>query len=173
MTFPIYNEWHRATLKSFRMSMNNINMKIEDLREKLLSQNADFEIIRHEIPIKSKKDALGYFKIEETVPTLILQTEIRFYALIISGERSKMDFDLIRNLLGCKKIGMADKKEIVSKFNMEPGQIPLIGHNLPCIIDNRIFKYRFVYGGTGDWYYTLKIKPDDLVKANNVVLKFD
>ena len=148
-------------------------MKVEDLRERLVNQNADFEIIQHDIPIKSKKDALGYFKIEETVPTLIIQTEIGFYALIISGERSKMDFDVIKNLLGCEKIGMADKKEIVEKFKIEPGQIPLIGHELPCIIDNRIFKYRFVYGGTGDWYHTLKIRPDDLVKANNVVLKFD
>jgi prolyl-tRNA editing enzyme YbaK/EbsC (Cys-tRNA(Pro) deacylase) len=116
---------------------------------------------------------LGYFKIEETVPTLIIQTEIGFYALIISGERSKMDFNVIKNLLGCEKIRMADKKEIVEKFKIEPGQIPLVGHELPCIIDTRIFKYRFVYGGTGDWYHTLKIKPDDLVKANNVVLKFD
>lgn len=148
-------------------------MKIEDLRKRLLGQNADFEIIQHDMPIKSKKDALGYFKIEETAPTLIVQTETEFYALIISGERDKMDFDLIKNLLGCAKISMADKKEIVNKFNVEPGQIPLIGHNLPCIIDNRIFKYRFVYGGTGDCYHTLKIAPGDLVKANNVVLKFD
>jgi len=148
-------------------------MKVEELRERLVNQNADFEIIQHDIPIKSKKDALGYFKIEETVPTLIIQTEIGFYALIISGERDKIDFDMIKKLLGCEKIGMADKKELVEKFKLEPGQIPLIGHEFPCIIDNRILKNRFVYGGTGDWYYTLKIKPDDLIKANNVVLKFD
>lgn len=148
-------------------------MKIEDLRALLSDQNTDFEIIGHNIPIKSKKDALGYFKIEETVPTLIIQTEIGFYALIFSGERDKVDFELIRNLLGCTKIRMADKIEIVERFKVEPGQVPLIGHNLPCIIDNRIFKYRYVYGGTGDWYHTLKIKPDDLVKANQVVLYFD
>lgn len=115
-------------------------MKIEDLRALLSDQNTDFEIIGHNIPIKSKKDALGYFKIEETVPTLIIQTEIGFYALILSGERDKVDFELIRNLLGCTKIRMADKIEIVERFKVEPGQVPLIGHNLPCIIDNRIFK---------------------------------
>jgi Cys-tRNA(Pro)/Cys-tRNA(Cys) deacylase len=148
-------------------------MKIANLKELLSGQNADFEIIRHPIPIKSKMDALGYFKIEETAPTLIIQTESGFYALIISGERDKVDFELIRNLLGCKKIRMADKEEIVTRFKVEPGQVPLIGHNLPCIVDNRIFKYSFVYGGTGDWYHTLKIAPDDLVKANRVVLRFD
>jgi len=46
---------------------------------------------------------------------------------------------------------MADKREMVEQFKFEPGQVPLIGHDLPCIIDNRIFKYSFVYGGTGDW----------------------
>jgi Cys-tRNA(Pro)/Cys-tRNA(Cys) deacylase len=148
-------------------------MIIEDLKKQLINQNADFEIIQHDIPIKSKKDALGYFKIEETAPTLIIQTEIGYYALIISGERNKVNFDLIRKLLGCDAIKMADKIEIVEKFNIEPGQVPLVGHNLPCIIDNKIFKYNFVYGGTGNWYYTLKIKPEDLVKVNNVVLKFD
>ncbi len=148
-------------------------MKVENLRQKLLSQKTDFEIIKHDIPIKSKKDAIGYFKIEETAPILIIQTEIGFYALIISGERSKIDFDTIKNLLGCSNIRMADKNEIVDRFKIEPGQIPLIGHDLPCIIDNRIFKHRFVYGGTGDCYHTLKIKPEDLEKANNVILKFD
>jgi len=148
-------------------------MDIEDLRALLSNQKADFEIIWHERPIKSKKDALGYFKIDETVPTLIIHTELGFYAMIISGERDKVDFELIRNLLGCKKIRMADKAEIVDRFNVEPGQVPLIGHNLPCIIDNRIFKYPYVYGGTGDWFHTLKIKPDDLVEANQVVLSFD
>lgn len=148
-------------------------MKFKYIRDLLSLQNADFEIIGHDIPIKSKKDAIGYFKIEETVPTLIIQTEIGFYALIISGERDKVNFELIRNLLGCKKIRMADKEEIIERFKVEPGQVPLIGHNLPCIVDNLIFKHRYVYGGTGDWYHTLKIRPEDLVKANRVVLNFD
>lgn len=147
-------------------------MRITDLKYLLSNQNADFEIIEHDIPIKSKKDALGYFKIEETVPTLIIQTEIGFYALIISGERDKVDFELIKKLLGCTNIRMADKVEIIERFKVEPGQVPLIGHNLPCIIDNLIFKHRYVYGGTGDWFHTLKIRPEDLVKANQVVLNF-
>ena len=31
------------------------------------------------------------------------------------------DFDLIKNLLGCEKIGMTDKTEMVEKFDHEPG----------------------------------------------------
>ncbi len=150
-----------------------VTMKINALKETLIHQNANFEIIQHDILVKSKTDALGYFRIAETAPTLIIKTEADYYALILSGERDKVDFDMLKTLLGCQKIGMANKAEIVTKFNIEPGQVPLIGHNLPCIIDNRIFKHHYVYGGTGDWYYTLKINPEDLVKANKVVLTFD
>lgn len=140
-------------------------MKFEDLKTRLEKLNAEFEIIHHDKPIKSKKDALGYFKIEETVPTLIVKTERDFFALIVSGERNNVDFNIIKKLLGCDQIAMANRHEVYEKLGLETGQIPLIGHNLPCIIDNKIFKYQFVFGGIGDMYYTLKIKPEDIVKA--------
>jgi len=31
------------------------------------------------------------------------------------------DFDLIKNLLGCEKIGLTDKTGMVEKFDLEPG----------------------------------------------------
>lgn len=148
-------------------------MKFEDIKTRLENINAEFEIIHHDMPIKSKKDATGYFKIGETVPTLIIKTEKDFFALIVSGERNKVNFNLIKSLLGCDQILLANSHEVYEKLGLETGQIPLIGHDLPCIVDNRIFKYPFVYGGIGDMYYTLKIKPDDIVKANNVILTFD
>lgn len=148
-------------------------MGIKEMVEILVQQNADFEILKHDKPIKSKKDAIGCFKIEETVPTLIVQTEKGFYAIIVSGERDKIDLERIRKLLNSEKIGFADKNELIKRFYIEPGRVPLIGHGLPCIIDNAISKYEYVYGGTGDFYHTLKIKPNDLVKANNVIATFD
>lgn len=159
--------------KDLSQIKNLKHMEIDDLRAMLKKQDVMFEIIQHEIPIKSKQDALGIFKIEESAPTLIIKTEVGFYAVIISGERDKIDFKMIKDLLGCKEIGMAKKKEILDVFGMQAGQVPLIGHNLPCIIDNRLFKREYVYGGTGNWYYTLKINPNALVKANNVVLQLE
>jgi prolyl-tRNA editing enzyme YbaK/EbsC (Cys-tRNA(Pro) deacylase) len=147
-------------------------MTIEQLKESLSNQISEFEIIRHEKPIVSKKDAEGLFKIEETAPTLIISTDKGFYALIISGERNKVDFNVIKELLQCSNVNMANKTEIVEKFNIMPGQVPLVGHQLPCIMDQLLFNYPFVYGGSGDLYHTLKIKPEDLVKVNEVQLFF-
>lgn len=147
--------------------------EIIKLKEKLKNLEVNFDIIYHDIAIKSKKDAIGLFKIEETAPTLIVKTELNFYALIISGDREKIDFKVLKQLLACKKIEMAKREEIAEKFGFVAGQVPMIGHNLPCIIDRNILKYEYVYGGTGNWNYTLKISPNDLIKANNVILQMN
>jgi prolyl-tRNA editing enzyme YbaK/EbsC (Cys-tRNA(Pro) deacylase) len=148
-------------------------MEIDELQSKLKEINADFEIIQHDIPIKSKADALGYFNLEETAPTLIIESEEGYFAMIISGERDKVDLEMVKQLLGCSSIRMAQRKELHEKLHLEPGQVPLIGHGLKCIVDNALLKYRYVYGGTGNSFYTLKINPNDLIKANRVILQFD
>lgn len=148
-------------------------MIIADLKQLLTDQNADFEILTHEKPIHSKQDALGYFRLEETAPTLILETENGYLALIISGEREKIDFRQLKKLTNCKKLQLANSDLIQETMNLKAGQVPLIGHKLPCVIDKKLFNYPYVFGGTGDLFHTLKIKPDDLVKANQVILKFD
>jgi Cys-tRNA(Pro)/Cys-tRNA(Cys) deacylase len=148
-------------------------MEIAELKQLLVDQNADFEILTHDKPIHSKQDALGYFKLEETAPTLILETENGYLSLIISGEREKIDFKQLKKLTNCRKFQLANLDEIEEKLNLKAGQIPLVGHRLPCLFDKKLFNYPFVYGGTGDLFHTLKIKPEDLVKANQVIFKFD
>ena len=148
-------------------------MNFEEIKERLLMYSIDFELIFHEVAIKSKHDAQGLFEINETAPTLILKTDVGFFAFVISGEREKINFKDLKRLLGCKKLEMAPKEEIVERFGFEAGQVPMLGHNLPCIFDNLLLKYKYVYGGTGNWNYTLKISPNDIIKANNVILQID
>ncbi len=148
-------------------------MELEEIEEKINKYQINYEIIYHEVAIKSKQDAIGLFNIEETAPTLILKTDLGFYILIISGQREKIDFEVLRRLLGCKKIEMAKREVIVEIFGVEAGQVPMIGLDLPCIIDKTLFKHNHIYGGTGNWNYTLKISPNDLIKANNVILQID
>jgi len=148
-------------------------MPIERLKQTLESNKADYEIIYHEKPIKSRNDALDYFKLEEMAPTLILKSEEKYFALIISGERNKIDFENIQNLLGCKHLEMATRQEVFDKMQLETGRIPLVGHNLPCIIDEGLFNYEYVFGGSGDFLHTLKIRPADLERMNNTILKLN
>jgi prolyl-tRNA editing enzyme YbaK/EbsC (Cys-tRNA(Pro) deacylase) len=148
-------------------------MTIDELEGFLSSKEVDFEILHHEKPIKSRNDALCYFRLEETAPTLILKTETGMVALIINGSQEKIDFEIIRKKLGCSKLGLASREEVFQKLGMKTGEVAMVGHGLPCILDKQIFQSKYIYGGAGDAHYTLKINPNDLSKVNEVIFQFD
>ena len=59
-------------------------LTIQELDQFLSKQGADFEFLHHEKPIKSRYDALNYFRLEEMAPTLIVRTEKGMFAIIKS-----------------------------------------------------------------------------------------
>ena len=148
-------------------------MTISELEVFLSDKEIDFEILFHEKPIKSRYDALKYFRLEDTAPTLIVKTESGLFALIVSGSRGKIDLEIIRKKLDCTEIGMADKNEVFQSLGMKTGEVALVGHGLPCILDKQLFNSEFIFGGAGNANYTLKIKPQDLEKVNKVISRFD
>lgn len=64
---------------------------------------------------------------------------------------------------------MAGKEKVQRSTGYAVGAIPLIGLRLPCIFDERLLTYDYVYGGTGDERVTLKIVPYDVKRLNPVV----
>lgn len=144
---------------------------MEDLVTALENRDIHFEIIRHEKPIYSAQEGANYFDIEigQTAPTLILKTDKGFFALIVSGSRGRVDLDEIGKILGCTKVKLAGGKEVLKVTGYSVGSVALVGHNLPCIIDKQLYRYPFIYGGTGEPTCTLKIGADALEKLNQVV----
>lgn len=92
-----------------------------------------------------------YFGIEigKTVPSLILKTDKGYFALILSGNRNQIDFIKLANILGCNKVKLASPKEVQKVTGFEVGSVSMVGLDLPCVIDKKLFNYDFVYGGTG------------------------
>ena len=150
-------------------------MDLENLKYFLQKNNANFELIFHNKPIYSLQDGVNYFGINlaQTAPIIIIKKEKFFFAVIVSGERGRINLEFIVNILRYKK-GRFDTKDKVKKITgFHPGSIPLIGHNSPCILDKRLFCYSFVYGGLGDPACTLKINTKDLERLNKIVAKID
>lgn len=147
---------------------------MESIRSLLQENNIQFEFIQHDIPIRTAQDGARYFGIDigQTAPTLILKTDKGYYAVAISGNRN-VDFDNIASLLGCKKVKLASSKEVKDITGYNVGSIPLIGLNLPYIVDKRLFQNLFIYGGSGNSTYTLKVNPCALRKINNCVAYFE
>lgn len=145
---------------------------IPELNDYLENEGADFKIIKQESPIISTQDAEKYFEADLAAPSLIVQTEKGLMLLIVSGKRGRLDFKRLGTDLGVSKLKLADKKKIERSTGYKIGAIPLIGVELPCIFDERLLECDYIYGGTGDELFTLKISPEDVKRLNNVVFSF-
>lgn len=148
---------------------------MDDLKVLFQENNVPFELINHDTPIRTAQEGARYFGINvgQTAPTLILKTDKGFFALIVSGDRGHVDFDEVASILGCNKVNLAGAREVEKVTGYAVGSISMVGHNLPCVIDKRLFQYSSIYGGSGKATCTLKIKPSALEKVNQVVAKLD
>jgi prolyl-tRNA editing enzyme YbaK/EbsC (Cys-tRNA(Pro) deacylase) len=148
---------------------------LEALQGILERSKYTYEIIQHEKPILSKQDGTKYFGIEvgQTAPSLILKTDKGFFVLIVSGSRSKVNFEKIADVLGCSKVKLASPEEVQKVTGFQVGSVRMVGLDLPCVIDKRLFQYDFIYGGTGQSTFTLKIEPQALNELNQVIATFD
>lgn len=144
-------------------------LTIDELGVYLKNNNCDFEIIRHEYPIYSVKDAAGYFDIRKATPTLLVETEQGLIALIVSSQRGRLNFADLKQECGFSDMKLADKQAIIEKIGCPAGTVPLVGNGLPCIFDERLLSYDYIYGGTGNACRTLKVKPADALRLNQVL----
>ena len=139
----------------------------------LEAAGADYALIAQDKPIRSAMDAAGYYPVEKSAPTFVLQTENGLIGCIASIQNGRLDFDRLKAQFGFQKLKMADRKKISVQTGFEAGAVPLVGLGLPILFDNKLLAHDYVYGGTGDELVTLKIAPADLLRCNTVLGRFD
>ncbi|TCZ79307.1 hypothetical protein E0485_05435 [Paenibacillus albiflavus] len=138
----------------------------------LQNNKIDYEIIKHSKQIHSAQEGADYFGIHigQTAPTLILKIEKGYYSLIISGDYGRVDLESIKKLLEVEQIKLAKPIEVEQVTGCKIGSIPLINQGTPTIFDRQLFRFSYVYGGTGVPQTTLKIQPKDLEKLNDIIM---
>ena len=143
---------------------------MDNLNTILQEKEVEFEIIHHDKQIRTAQEGADYFGIEigQTAPTLVLKSEKGYFAMIVSGNRGRVNLEEVAAILGCKQLKMANPKEVQQVTGYTVGSVSLV-ISLPCIVDKELFRYSFIYGGTGDPLSTLKIAPAALEKVNQVV----
>ncbi|WP_019911286.1 aminoacyl-tRNA deacylase [Paenibacillus sp. HW567] len=144
-------------------------LTLPELAAFLDEKNSDYELIAHEAPIRSTRDAEQYFDLAKAAPTLIIQTEHGLVAFIASSQRGRVDLKALKQELGYVTLKMAEPSKVLEATGYHIGAIPLIGHGLPCLFDNRLLSLDYIYGGTGDELHTLKIAPADVIRLNRVL----
>ena len=148
-------------------------MTVKEIEVFLRENNADFELLQQDKPILSAADAAAYYPVEKAAPTFVLQTEDGLIGCFVSANSGRLDFEALKQKFGYAKLKMADKKRIESLTGYEVGSIPLIGLELPCLFDNTLLKYDYIYGGAGNELVTLKIAPQDVMRLNKVIGTFN
>jgi prolyl-tRNA editing enzyme YbaK/EbsC (Cys-tRNA(Pro) deacylase) len=133
--------------------------------------HAEYEIINHTKHLNSAQEGAEYFGIEigQTAPTLILKTEKGFFSLILSGDHGRVDFDTLREKLSVEQVKLALPKEVERVTGSKVGSVSLINTELPTIFDHQLNRFQYVYGGTGLPQTTLKIRPSDVERINDIV----
>ncbi|GIP31803.1 hypothetical protein J2TS4_10130 [Paenibacillus sp. J2TS4] len=144
---------------------------MNDLESILKEQGIEYVIIQHEHSIQSARDGAEYLGIDigQTAPTLILKSEKEYYAIILSGNHGRIDFEIPKQILGCRELKLAKPKEVEQVTGSKVGTVALIGHHLPTILDRQLKQYPHIYGGTGFANSTLKISPGDVEKLNHII----
>ncbi len=144
-------------------------MTITELEIFLNEAAADFELIKQDAPIYTVADGEKYYDINKVAPSLILQSEKGLILCIVSENHGRLDFEKTKEKLGFTKLKMADSNKIEAQTGFKVGTIPLIGLKIPCILDDKLLKFDYIYGGSGDELTTLKINPNDVKRLNNVI----
>jgi Cys-tRNA(Pro)/Cys-tRNA(Cys) deacylase len=75
--------------------------------------------------------------------------------------------------MNCKNVRLATKDEVKLITGFSVGNVPMFGIPLLYIVDKRLIKFPFVYGGLGEENTTLKVDPNALLKLNNVIGTLD
>ena len=148
-------------------------MTINELKAVLDAAECRYEVIQQDKPILSATDAEGIYPVEKSAPTFVLQSEQGLIGCIVSMQNGRLDFERLKAQFGFEKLKMADRKKIEKETGYSVGSVPLVALGLPIIFDKKLLYHDFVYGGTGNELLTLKIKPEDLIRVNEIIGAFE
>ena len=148
-------------------------MTINELKAVLDAAECRYEVIQQDKPILSATDAEGIYPVEKSAPTFVLHSEQGLIGCIVSMQNGRLDFERLKAQFGFEKLKMADRKKIEKETGYSVGSVPLVALGLPIIFDKKLLYHDFVYGGTGNELLTLKIKPEDLIRVNEIIGAFE
>lgn len=140
---------------------------VQKLEEKLKNLKLeDYEFTRHK-PIKTVDEGVAELGIDysDGVSTLIFKTEQGFIGVYRRDDRN-VDSKKLKKILGVGNLDLASKKEVQKNFGFEVGVVGIYQKDLKYIMDDSLMAREYVYGGTGDARYDIKIRPKDLQKLS-------
>ncbi|MEA1993283.1 MAG: YbaK/EbsC family protein [Euryarchaeota archaeon] len=137
---------------------------MKKLRRKV--RNYDTKFIIFEEKVKTVEQAKKVLNIssKEIIKSLVVAGDEPFVC-IVPGNKS-VSFKKLKKIY--ENIRMATKEEVFEATGYEVGGVPPIV-DTRVLIDKRVMKRGYVYGGGGNTQTLLRIKPADIVAINENV----
>ncbi len=140
--------------------------RLEQLKINLDEAGIAYEILAHAETIYSPQDGVksGMGSLAEMTPTFILVTEKGLLAAIVSGA-TRLVYKKIKKELGLKNVSLASPEVVLRATGAQVGTVSLVNRGMPTIVDSGVLDLNRVYGGCGVPRHTLRMRPEDLVRA--------
>jgi len=143
--------------------------------EKALVENGyAYQLLPQTQPLRSAEDGAAYFGITvgQTAPVLLVEADAsqRFLCLL-AGDRGRLDLAKAATLLHVPALAPVKYKKVYDVTGFQPGNLPLLGIDLPCLFDESLLRYPLVYGGTGQEDLTLAVAPQALLALHRVAAR--
>lgn len=144
-------------------------MDLKQLKAYFEKNKADFEFFKHQEPLKSAKEAVKEFDAEVVAAVYVIHTERGLAAVVVNAARSSVDTESLNYVLGYRAKGLADPKLVKQATGCDPKFMPLVGHGLPILFDKELTIHDYIYGSTGDPNYSVKLRPEDVIRMNEML----
>src|SRR5579859_7797089 len=137
-----------------------------------LLQHSPYKYTVHEharlaVPIRTPQDfanALGY-DLSRIAKTLFVKgTSPDGYALVVSSVNKKVNFALLANAIGSKRVQVAKHEDLQEKIGYPPYSVSPLGIKaFPIFLDEDLLKLETVLIGAGASGVEVEIAPADLL----------
>ena len=138
--------------------------RLSQLREILNTAHIDYALLTHDLTTRSAQEGVehGFGELATMAPTFIIRSETGYLAAIIRGD-TRLSYKKIKQKLKLKNLCLATPEQVRQVTGSEEGYVSLFNAGIVTIMDSRLTGLDTIYGGCGVPYYTLKIKPQDLI----------
>jgi len=150
-------------LKELHIKLDVVKKKnevLEEIKQSLLAEKKEYEIIEHE-PVFTSKDAAKArgTDIKQSAKALILKTDKGFIQAIIPGDK-EVDLHKLKGIAGVKKIEMASADEVKEVTGCSIGSVPPFGNlfNIDVYVDKDLADQKMVAFNAGSHTTSIKIK---------------
>ena len=123
-----------------------------------------YELLAHEQLVRGAQDGASLLGLAlyQTAPSLVLQTNKGPLVVIVPGDR-RLSIKKLKKALRLKNASLAKSTVVEAVTGCQPGSVPIVNFDIPTVVDAGVLRQPWVYGGSGTWDHTLKMRPSDIV----------